>query len=52
MMSIANTKKVVTKGMIRVSHGQCRAIAKRKAAVAIKNNIQYKPLDLLFTSIK
>jgi hypothetical protein len=45
MISIAFTKKVVTNGMIRVSQGQCRAMAIRKAAVEIKNRSQYMPLD-------
>jgi hypothetical protein len=45
MMSIAFTKKVVTKGMMSVSQGQWVAIAIMKATVDIKNNIQYKPLD-------
>jgi hypothetical protein len=52
MMSIASTKKVVTKGMISVSHGQCNMIAAASAAEEIKNNNQYNPLDLRFTSMK
>ena len=51
MISIASTKNVVTKGRIRVNHGQCAMIAKARAAVEIKNNNQYKPLELLFTSM-
>ena len=51
-MSIASTKKVVTKGRSRVSQGQCVAIATTNAAVEIKNNNQYKPLRFLFTSMK
>ena len=51
-MSIARTKKVVTKGSNRVSQGQCVAIATTKAAVEIKNNNQYKPLRFLFTSME
>jgi len=50
-MSIANTKKVVTKGSISVNQGQCVAMASAKAATEIKNNIQYKPLELLFASM-
>ena len=38
--------------MIIVNQGQCKAIAKSKAAVEIKNNNQYKRLDLCFISIK
>jgi hypothetical protein len=45
MMSIAFTKKVQTKGRIRVRYSQCVAIAKRKAAVDAKNRIQYKNLE-------
>jgi len=52
MMSRASTKKVVTKGMISVSQGQCKAIARISAAVDTKNNNQYKPLDFFFTSIE
>lgn len=51
MISIAFTKKVVTKGIIRVSQGQCVAIAMIKAAVEIKNKIQYNPLLFLLASI-
>jgi hypothetical protein len=51
MISIANTKNVVTKGRIRVNHGQCVAIARARAATEIKNKIQYKPLELLLTSM-
>jgi hypothetical protein len=52
IISIARTKNVVTKGMIRVSHGQCVIIARASKAVERKNNIQYIPLDLRFTSMK
>ena len=51
MISIASTKNVVTKGIRRVSQGQCVAIATSSAAVDKKNRIQYKPLDLLFISM-
>lgn len=51
-MSIAITKKVVTKGIISVSQGQLPAIARTNATVATKNNIQYNPFDFLFTSIE
>jgi hypothetical protein len=51
MISMASTKKVVRKGRIRVSQGQCVAIAKTRAAVEIKNNNQYRPLFFLRTSI-
>ena len=51
MISIARTKKVVTKGMIRVSQGQWVAMATPRAIVEIKNNIQYSPLEFLFTSM-
>ena len=51
MISIAITKKVVTKGIIKVNHSQWVIIAKANAAVEIKNNSQYSPLDFLFTSI-
>jgi len=50
-MSIAKTKKVVTKGRISVSHGQCVAIANPSAAIEMKNKIQYKPFELLLTSM-
>jgi hypothetical protein len=52
IISIASTKKVVTKGKIRVSQGQWVAIASIRAAVEIKNNNQYKPRRFLFTSMK
>lgn len=39
-MSIARTKKVVTKGKINVSQGQCVMIARAKAATEMKNKIQ------------
>ena len=52
IMSIARTKKVVTKGKSRVSQGQWVAIASIRAAVEIKNNNQYKPRRFLFTSMK
>lgn len=51
IISIARTKKVVTKGRISVSHGQCVKMANASAAVDIKNNNQYKPVFLLRTSI-
>lgn len=51
MISIASTKNVVTKGRINVSQGQCVAIARISAATEIRNNTQYKPFDLFFTSI-
>lgn len=51
MISIASTKNVVTKGNSKVSQGQWVAIATTSAAVEIKNNSQYNPLDLLRTSI-
>ncbi len=50
-MSIANTKKVVTKGRISVNQGQWAYMAKPNAAVETKNNNQYKPLFFLRTSI-
>jgi len=50
-ISIANTKKVVTKGSSNVSQGQWVAIASASAAQEIKNNTQYNPFDLLRTSI-
>jgi hypothetical protein len=40
MISIANTKKVVTKGRISVSQGQWVIIARAKAATDIKNSNQ------------
>jgi hypothetical protein len=40
MISIARTKKVVTKGMINVSQGQLVKIASSNAAVEIKKRIQ------------
>ena len=52
IMSMARTKKVVTKGSNNVSQGQCVAIATINAAVEIKNNNQYKPLRFLFTSME
>ena len=48
---MANTKKVVTKGRIRVNQGQWAMMAKAKAAVDTKNNSQYIPFELLFTSM-
>jgi hypothetical protein len=50
-MSIANTKKVVIKGSMRVNQGQWVAIATNNATTEIRNNIQYKPFLLLFTSM-
>jgi len=52
MISMASTKKVVTKGRRSVSQGQCVAIARINAAVEIKNSNQYKPRRLLFTSME
>lgn len=51
IMSIANTKNVHTNGMISVSHSQLVKIANSRAAVETKNNNQYVPLFLLFTSM-
>jgi|GEM_PF-2934466 len=51
MMSIANTKKVNTKGITNVSQGQLVAIVNNNTAVEIKNKIQYKPVFLLFISM-
>ena len=51
IISIASTKKVVTKGKRSVSQGQWVAIASTNAAVEIKNNNQYKPFLFLFTSM-
>jgi hypothetical protein len=51
IISIANTKKVVTKGRRRVNQGQCVAMAKTRATTEIKNKIQYNPFELLFTSM-
>ena len=45
MMSNAFTKKVQTKGRIRVKYSKCEAIAKINAAVDAKNRIQYKNLE-------
>ena len=52
MISIANTKKVVTKGSSNVNQGQWAIIAITNASVEIKNNNQYKPFFLLRTSIR
>jgi hypothetical protein len=52
MISMAKTKKVVTNGIISVSQGQCVTIASASAAEETKNNNQYKPLDLRFTSME
>jgi hypothetical protein len=52
MISIAFTKKVVTKGMISVSQGQWKTIASINATVETKNNNQYNPLLVFFTSIE
>lgn len=52
IISMASTKKVVTKGRRSVSQGQCVAMATINAAVEIKNNNQYKPLRFLFTSME
>jgi len=51
-MSIANTKKVVTKGMINVSQGQWAATATTNATTEIRNSIQYNPFDLFCISMK
>ncbi len=51
IISAAKTKKVVTKGIIKVSQGQCNTMANANAAEAAKNNNQYNPFDFLFTSI-
>jgi hypothetical protein len=51
MISIANTKKVVTKGRINVSHGQWVIMATASAITERKNKIQYSPVDRLRTSI-
>jgi hypothetical protein len=51
MRSIASTKKVVTKGRIRVSQGQFVAMASKRAAVETKKRIQYKPFLFFFTSM-
>jgi hypothetical protein len=45
MISNAFTKKVQTKGRIRVRYSKWVAIAKIKQAVDAKNRIQYKNLD-------
>jgi len=44
MMSIAFTKKVVTKGRIKVSQGQCVKHANTNHAVNTRNKIHIKPL--------
>ncbi len=51
MIPIANTKEVSTNGMISVSQGQCKTMARTNAAVERKNNNQYMPFDLCFISI-
>jgi len=51
MISIARTKKVVTKGRISVNQGQWVAMATTSAITEIKNKIQYSPFELLFTSM-
>jgi hypothetical protein len=40
IISIARTKKVVTKGRIRVNQGQCDMIANARAAHETRNNNQ------------
>ena len=45
MMSMAFTKKVQTKGRIRVRYSKRASIAKINAAVDAKNRIQYKNLE-------
>ncbi|ANH81312.1 hypothetical protein A8C56_10250 [Niabella ginsenosidivorans] len=50
-MSMALTKKVVTKGSINVNQGQCAKIANRNAAVEIKNSIHIKPLFFVPSAI-
>jgi hypothetical protein len=50
-MSKASTRKVVTNGRINVSQGQWIAMATSKAAVEMKNKIQYNPFLLFLTSI-
>lgn len=52
IISNANTKKVVIKGRIKVSHGQCVNMAKQRAMVDTKNNNQYKPLFLFLSSMR
>ncbi len=51
MIPIANTKEVSTNGMISVSQGQCKTMARTNAAVERKNNNQYRLFDLCFISI-
>jgi hypothetical protein len=51
MISIANTKKVNTKGITSVSQGQCAKMVKISTAVDTANKIQYKFLFLLCSSI-
>lgn len=44
MISIALTKKVQTKGNIRVRYSNLKAIAAIKAAVEMKKRTQYSPV--------
>lgn len=48
---MANTKKVNTNGITRVSQGQLVKMVNNSRAVEIKNNIQYKLLFLLCISM-
>jgi len=48
IISIAQTKEVVTKGMMRVSHGQWLIIANANAADEMKNISQAAPRYFLF----
>jgi hypothetical protein len=51
MMSSAFTKKVLTKGKIRVRYSKCAEIAQTNAAEEIKKKIQNMPVFFLFCSM-
>ena len=51
MISIAFTKKVQTKGRIRVRYSNLKAIAAIKAAVEMKNRSQYSPVYFFVCSM-
>jgi hypothetical protein len=51
MISIAFTKEVQTKGMIRVRYSNFKTIAAIKAAVERKNRSQYNPVYFFVCSM-
>ena len=51
MISSASTKKVHTKGMMRVKYSQWKKIEAANAAVEIRNNNPYKAFGLLVAAV-